>query len=51
VRVDDIEAHYSRAGASGATVLNKLESNDAVGQRQYRVEDVEGHRWMFAKPL
>jgi len=22
-----------------------------IGQRQYRAEDIEGHRWMFAEPL
>jgi len=22
-----------------------------IGQRQYRAEDIEGHRWMFAGPL
>jgi uncharacterized glyoxalase superfamily protein PhnB len=51
VRVDDIEAHLRRARAAGATILSGLEDNDAVGQRQYRAEDVEGHRWMFAAPF
>ena len=51
VRVDDIDAHYSRAQAAGATLLSEIEPNPAVGQRQYRAEDIEGHRWMFAEPL
>ena len=51
VRVDDIEAHCNRARAAGATVLSEIEANEAAGQRQYRAEDIEGHRWMFAEPL
>jgi uncharacterized glyoxalase superfamily protein PhnB len=51
VSVDDIDAHYARARAAGATILSELEDNPGVGQRQYRAEDVEGHRWMFAARL
>ena len=51
VRVEDIEAHFSRARAAGANILSEVEVNEGVGQRQYRAEDVEGHRWMFAEPL
>jgi uncharacterized glyoxalase superfamily protein PhnB len=51
VTVDDIDAHYERAKAAGARVLSELEDNPGIGQRQYRAEDVEGHRWMFAGPL
>jgi len=29
----------------------ELEDNPGIGQRQYRAEDIEGHRWMFAEPL
>lgn len=50
VEVDDIDAHYERARAAGATILSELEDNPGVGQRQYRAEDMEGHRWMFAQP-
>ena len=50
VEVDDIDAHYERARAAGATILSELEHNPGVGQRQYRAEDIEGHRWMFAQP-
>jgi uncharacterized glyoxalase superfamily protein PhnB len=49
VEVDDIAAHYERARAAGATILSELEDNPGVGQRQYRAEDIEGHRWMFAQ--
>jgi uncharacterized glyoxalase superfamily protein PhnB len=50
VQVDDVEAHYERARAAGATILTELEDNPGIGQRQYRVEDIEGHRWMFVQP-
>jgi uncharacterized glyoxalase superfamily protein PhnB len=50
VQVDDIEAHYECARAAGATILTELEDNPGIGQRQYRVEDIEGHRWMFVQP-
>jgi len=48
VSVDDIDAHYAHARAAGATILSELEDNAGIGQRQYRAEDLEGHRWMFA---
>ena len=51
VSVDDIDAHYEQAKAAGATILSELENNTGIGQRQYRAEDLEGHRWMFAQPL
>jgi uncharacterized glyoxalase superfamily protein PhnB len=49
VNVDDIAAHFERAKGAGAKILSELEDNPGVGQRQYRAEDVEGHRWMFAE--
>ena len=51
VYVDDVNAHFERARAAGATMLSELEDNPAVEQRQYRAEDVEGHRWMFAQAI
>ena len=45
VYVDDVDAHYARAVAAGAVILSELE--DGFPARRYRVEDVEGHRWMF----
>jgi uncharacterized glyoxalase superfamily protein PhnB len=51
VTVDDVDAHYARAQAAGATILSELEDNPGIGQRQYRAEDLEGHRWMFATRL
>jgi PhnB protein len=45
VYVDDVEAHLARAVDSGATVLGGIE--DTPFGRLYRVEDLEGQRWMF----
>jgi uncharacterized glyoxalase superfamily protein PhnB len=46
-QVDDVEAHYERAREAGATLLSEIE--DGPDGRLYRVEDHEGHRWMFAQ--
>ena len=51
VNVDDIDAHFQCAKEAGATILSELEDNTGIGQRQYRAEDLEGHRWMFAQQL
>jgi uncharacterized glyoxalase superfamily protein PhnB len=47
VTVDDVDAHFARARAAGAAVLTEPE--DSGHGRSYRVEDVEGHRWMFTQ--
>jgi len=48
VHVDDIDAHFDRAKAAGATMLSAIE--DGPAGRLYRVADLEGHRWMFLQP-
>jgi uncharacterized glyoxalase superfamily protein PhnB len=45
VYVPDIDAHFERAKREGATLLSELE--EGFPGRRYRVEDLEGHRWMF----
>jgi uncharacterized glyoxalase superfamily protein PhnB len=45
VLVDDVGAHFERAKREGATILSDLEEGGPG--RRYRVEDLEGHRWMF----
>jgi uncharacterized glyoxalase superfamily protein PhnB len=47
VEVDDVNAHFARAVAAGASILSPLE--DGGPGRRYRVEDCEGHRWMFVQ--
>src|SRR5207249_8343651 len=48
VTVDDVDAHHQRARAAGARILSAPE--DTPHGRQYRAEDLEGHRWMFVQP-
>jgi len=45
VFVEDVDGHYERARQAGARILSEPE-NSPPGRR-YRVEDLEGHRWMF----
>lgn len=45
VYVDDLDAHFERARAAGATILSGIE--EGAPGRRYRAEDVEGHRWFF----
>jgi uncharacterized glyoxalase superfamily protein PhnB len=43
VYVDDVEAHYRHAEASGATIVEKLDS--PWGLPFYVADDLEGNRW------
>jgi uncharacterized glyoxalase superfamily protein PhnB len=45
VYVEDIDAHFARAKAAGATILTGIQDDPL--RRRYRVEDLEGHRWFF----
>jgi uncharacterized glyoxalase superfamily protein PhnB len=49
VYVDDVDAHYERALAAGATIDSKP-TDQEYGQREYGARDPEGHRWWFATP-
>lgn len=46
VRIDDPDAHYSRASAAGATILQELRDED-YGSRGYMAKDPEGNHWYF----
>jgi uncharacterized glyoxalase superfamily protein PhnB len=46
VYVDDVDAHYKRARASGSTILIEPEDT-GWGSRRYRVLDYEGYEWSF----
>lgn len=50
VLVDDVDAHFARARAAGATIATEPADQDH-GTRSYRAIDPEGHRWIFASPL
>jgi PhnB protein len=45
VQVEDLDAHFAHAQASGATILSGIE--EGPPGRRYRAEDPEGHRWFF----
>jgi uncharacterized glyoxalase superfamily protein PhnB len=50
VEVDDVDTHFERARAAGATILREPEE-PGIGRRIYSAEDLEGHRWMFGQRL
>lgn len=50
VEVEDVDSHYERAVAAGATILREPEE-PGHGYRVYAAEDPEGHRWMFGQRL
>jgi PhnB protein len=45
--VDDVDAHYRRALAAGATLVGEP-TDQPYGDRSYRALDPEGGRWIFA---
>ncbi len=48
VFVDDVDSHYERTKAAGARIVEEI--NETVyGERQYGVEDPEGHGWIFSQ--
>jgi uncharacterized glyoxalase superfamily protein PhnB len=47
VVVDDVDAHYERAGREGAIVLTPPK-DQPWGLRTYAALDPEGHQWEFA---
>jgi uncharacterized glyoxalase superfamily protein PhnB len=48
VFVDDVDAHFERAKLAGAKIVEDLHET-AYGERQYGVEDLEGHHWLFSR--
>jgi uncharacterized glyoxalase superfamily protein PhnB len=46
VCVEDVDAHYARARAAGATITSPPEDTD-FGSRDYHCSDLEGHPWTF----
>lgn len=47
VFVEDVDAHYERAKAAGARIVEELHVTE-YGERQYGVEDLAGHHWLFS---
>jgi uncharacterized glyoxalase superfamily protein PhnB len=46
--VADVEAHYQRTRQAGTKIWEELHET-IYGERQYGVEDIEGHRWLFSQ--
>jgi len=46
VVVADIDAHYARATAAGAAIVQDISDQD-YGGRGYSCRDLEGHLWWF----
>jgi uncharacterized glyoxalase superfamily protein PhnB len=50
ILVDNADAHYERAKAAGARIIE--EPNDLpFGHRRYGCVDPQGHEWYFAQPI
>jgi predicted enzyme related to lactoylglutathione lyase/uncharacterized glyoxalase superfamily protein PhnB len=48
VFVDDVDGHYERTKSTGAKIVEELHET-VYGERQYGVEDLAGHHWLFSK--
>ncbi|MCI0348601.1 MAG: VOC family protein, partial [Acidobacteriales bacterium] len=48
VFVNDVDTHYQRTKSAGARIVEEL-NETCYGERQYRVEDLEGHYWLFSR--
>jgi len=48
VFVDDVDGHFARARAAGATIVE--EPHETIyGEWQDGAEDLEGHHWLFSR--
>ena len=50
VYVDDVDAHFERAKAAGAEVVEEPTEQE-YGDRRYNAKDPEGHFWSFAQRM
>jgi uncharacterized glyoxalase superfamily protein PhnB len=46
--VEDVDAHYAKTIAEGARIVEELHET-IYGERQYGVEDLAAHRWIFSR--
>jgi uncharacterized glyoxalase superfamily protein PhnB len=46
--VNDVDAHFARTKAAGAKIVEDLHVTE-YGERQYGVEDLDGHCWLFSQ--
>ncbi|MGH9582747.1 MAG: VOC family protein [Bryobacteraceae bacterium] len=47
VFVEEVDTHFQRAKSSGARIIEDLHET-VYGERQYGVEDLAGHCWLFS---
>jgi uncharacterized glyoxalase superfamily protein PhnB len=50
VRVEDVDAHHAHAQARGTRILDDP-TDFPYGERQYKAEDLAGHRWTFSQTI
>ena len=50
VTVEDVDAHFEHALQAGAKLV-EAPADKPFGERQYSVEDPEGHRWTFSQHI
>lgn len=50
VPVEDVDGLYQRVKLSGARTFSAPETH-AFGERQFTVEDLDGHRWTFTQSV
>lgn len=48
VFVEDVDGHYEKVRSAGAKIVEDLHVTE-YGERQYGVEDPEGHHWLFSR--
>ncbi len=48
VFVEDVDAHFQRAKAAGAKIVEDLHET-VYGERQYGAVDLDGHHWLFSR--
>ncbi len=48
VFVEDVDAHFHKAKLVGAKIVEELHETE-YGERQYGVEDLDGHHWLFSR--
>jgi uncharacterized glyoxalase superfamily protein PhnB len=46
--LEEVEAHWERARAAGATIFEDLHET-IYGELQYGALDLDGHRWLFSR--
>jgi uncharacterized glyoxalase superfamily protein PhnB len=46
--VSDVDAHHQKAKREGAKIWEDLHET-IYGERQYGVEDLDGHQWLFSQ--